>query len=84
MRADPQVVHQDDIGGTVGEFHGTPIRAMNLDDVELREIMDTQVRVRMSLGVEQPPVVLLSGEVLKDNLIRRATTREVNDVPTQG
>jgi len=84
MRADPQVVHQDDIGNTVGEFHGTPIRAMSLDDVELREILDTQVRVRMSLGVEQLPVVLLSGEVLKDNLIRRATTREVNDVPIQG
>jgi hypothetical protein len=77
MRIDEQVIHTDDIGGVVGEFHGTPIHVVNTFDVDLREIMDAQARARVSLGIESPEIALLPGEVIKDHIIRRATTAEV-------
>ena len=77
MIMDAQVAHSEDLGEKVGEFYGSSIRALSPDDVELREIHGAQIRARLSLGVEQPPIVLLPGEVLKGNLIRRMTTAEV-------
>lgn len=76
MRADPQVVHNEDIGEIVGEFHGTAIHTLSHDTVELREIRDAQVRARMSLGIDPPEPELLPGETLVNNIIRRETTAE--------
>ena len=78
MRIDEQVVHADDIQlGSGADFYGTPVREMNLIDVDVREELDMQARVRQGLGDEASPVVLLPGEVIKGNVIRRETTSEV-------
>ena len=77
MKIDSLVMHSDDIGESVGEFFGSPIREVNLLDVEVREELDTQARARLGLGVETVPAELLPGEVVKDNIIRRETTAEV-------
>jgi len=76
MRTDALTAHSDDIGPPVGEFHGTAIRAMNPIDVELREIKDIQFRARLALGTEPVSAEVLPGEVVVDNVIRRATTAE--------
>ena len=77
MKIDSLVMHSDDIGESVGEFFGSPIREVNLLDVEVREELDMQARARLGLGVETVPAELLPGEVVKDNIIRRETTSEV-------
>ena len=77
MKIDSLVMHSDDIGESVGEFFGSPIREVNLLDVEVREELDMQARARLGLGVETVPAELLPGEVIKDNVIRRSTTAEV-------
>lgn len=77
MKIDSLVMHSDDIGESVGEFFGSPIREVNSIDVEVREELDTQARARLGLGVEAVPAELLPGEVVKDNIIRRETTAEV-------
>ena len=77
MKIDSLVMHSDDIGESVGEFFGSPIREVNLLDVEVREELDMQARARLGLGVEAVPAELLPGEVVKDNIIRRETTAEV-------
>lgn len=78
MRIDEQVVHADDIQpGSGAEFFGTPIREMNLIDVDVREALDAQRRARVGLGVETPSIELLPGEVIRGNIIRRETTAEV-------
>ena len=77
MKIDSLVMHSDDIGESVGEFFGSPIREVNLLDVEVREELDLQARARLGLGVDAVPAELLPGEVVKDNIIRRETTAEV-------
>jgi hypothetical protein len=77
MHTDVLVAHETDLGEVVGEFYGTPIRTMDTLSAELREIFDTQVRVRAFLGTDSAPLELLPGEVVKDNIIRRFTTAEV-------
>ena len=77
MHTDQLVAHETDLGEVVGDFHGTPIRTMDTLSAELREIFDTQVRVRAFLGTDSAPLELLPGEVVKDNIIRRFTTAEV-------
>lgn len=76
MRVDDLITHGDDVSNTVGEFYGTPIREVYELAQELREIADTQRRVRDSLGIKQPDVVLLPGEVVHSNVIRHDTTAE--------
>jgi hypothetical protein len=78
MRVDDLITHGDDVGNTVGEFYGTSIREVYELAQELREIADTQRRVRDSLGLEAliPDVVLFPGEVVHGNVIRRDTTAE--------
>ena len=77
MKIDSLVMHSDDIGESVGEFFGSPIREVNLLDVEVREELDMQARARLGLGVDAVPAELLPGEVITDNVIRRPTTAEV-------
>ncbi len=76
MKIDSLVMHSDDIGESVGEFFGSPIREVNLLDVEVREELDMQARARLD-GVDAVPAELLPGEVVKDNVIRRETTAVV-------
>ena len=77
MRTDSLIANTEDIGDSVWEFHGTPIRQWNPLDAEIRELSDAQQRVRYFLGSESAPIEVLPGEVIKDNLIRRETTAEV-------
>lgn len=77
MRTDNLYAHADDIGGVVGDFHGTPIRSMNILATDMRDLDDTQQRVRYFLGMPAATVDTLPGEVIKDNLIRRSTAAEV-------
>ena len=77
MKIDSLVMHSDDIGESVGEFFGSPIREVNLLDVEVREELDMQARARLGLGVDAVPAELLPGEVITDNVIRRSTCAEV-------
>ena len=77
MKIDNLVMHSDDIGESVGEFFGSPIREVNLLDVEVREELDMQARARLGLGVDAVPAELLPGEVITDNVIRHSTAAEV-------
>ena len=78
MRIDSQVIHSDDVKpGDGAELYGTPVREVNLLDVEVREELDMQARARLGLGVDAVPAELLPGEVITDNVIRRSTTAEV-------
>lgn len=77
MKSDTQIIHSDDIGEVVGDFHGTPIRSLNSFASELREQDDSQIRARAGLGTESTPTEIMAGEIAKDNLIRRETTSEV-------
>jgi hypothetical protein len=77
MRTDALTVHSDDVGEPVGEFFGTSVRTLCALDVELRTIDDIQQRARVSTG--SAPIELLSGEITKDNIIRRETTLEVRE-----
>ena len=79
MRLDSAIMHSQDIGAIVGEFHGTPIREVNLVDVEIREISDAQQRARYFLADESTPIELLPNEVIVNNLIRKNSTKEVQD-----
>jgi hypothetical protein len=76
MRLDSTVMHSDDIGAVVGEFFGTPIREVNLFDVELREISDAQQRVQHFLADEPVAIELLPDEVIVGGLIRKVTAQE--------
>ena len=79
MIIDTLVLHADDVSSsqTRGEFYGTPIREGSITDVDVREERGMRQRVRLGLGVDTPPIELLPGEVVKDNVIRRETTAEV-------
>jgi len=77
MRVDDLIANGNDMGETVGEFYGTPVREMYTLAQEFREIDDTQQRVRASLGVACAPIELLPGEVITDGIIRRSTAAEV-------
>jgi hypothetical protein len=78
VRNDRLVIHADDIqAGSGVEFYGTSIREVNLIDVYVREELDTVQRVRMGFGTEAEPIILLPGEVITDNVIRRSTCAEV-------
>ena len=77
MRIDELTVHVDDIqAGSGAEFYGTPIREMSIIDADVREELDMQARIRVSLG-EATTVELLPGEAIVGNAIRRTTTAEV-------
>lgn len=76
MKLDPVIVHADNLGKTVGEFYGTPIREVDMLAIELREILDSQLSARISLGEGAAHTELLPGEIVKDNIIRRFTTAE--------
>ncbi len=76
MKSDTQVIHSDDIGEIVGDFHGTPIRSLNPFASEVREQDEAQMRARTGLGTKSVPAEILTGEIAKDNLIRRETTSE--------
>src|ERR1019366_3599567 len=77
MIIDVLVAHNDDLGKVVGEFYSSPIRELSNFSTEVRQIDDTQQRVRSSFGLDSAPIELLPGEVVKDNAIRRETTAEV-------
>lgn len=78
MKVDNLILHANDIiQNMVGDFHGTPIREYDLLNAELREISDTQQRVRYFFGSQQQEISILPGETIKDNLIRRETAAEV-------
>ena len=79
MKIDNTVMHSDDMGTMMGDFHGTPIREVNFLDVELRELGDAQLRARLFLADEPTPVELLPGEVIVNHLIRKTTTKEANN-----
>lgn len=79
MRLDNAVMHSDDMGAVVGEFYGSPIREVNLLDVELREIGDAQIRARLFLGDSAPTVELLPDEAVVKGIIRKITTLEVRE-----
>ena len=77
MKVDTLVMHSNDIGQVVGDFYGTAIRAYNPLAVEVRELVDAQIRIRMSLGEPSAPIELLPNEVITNNIIRRSTAAEV-------
>ncbi len=76
MKLDSTVMHSDDIGAVVGEFYGTPIRKVNLIDVELREISDSQQRARHFLAEEPSVIEILPDEVIVGGIIRKVTAKE--------
>jgi len=77
MKTDNLVMHSEDVQEVVGEFYGSPIRAVNPLAIELRAIDEMQQRVRASFGLDSPVIELLPGEVVKGNVIRRSTAAEV-------
>jgi hypothetical protein len=79
VKIDSIVMHSDDMGAVVGDFHGTPIREVNFLDVELRELGYAQMRARLFLADKPTPIELLPGEVIVNHLIRKATTREAQN-----
>jgi hypothetical protein len=77
MRIDELTIHADDIeAGSGAEFHGVPIREVNIENVDVREGRDMHSRVIDYLG-EAATVEILPGEAIVGNLIRRTTTAEV-------
>ena len=77
MKTDSLVMHTEDMGEVVGDFHGTPIRSLDSLASVLREQDDAQIRARAGLGTEPAPTEIMAGEIAKNNLIRRETTAEV-------
>jgi hypothetical protein len=40
MKIDSQVIHSNDLGYAVGEFHGTPIKSWDPEKTRIREFSD--------------------------------------------
>lgn len=80
MKRDIVVFHTDDIKtGSGTELYGTPIREVNILDVEVREELDCIQRVSLGKDTQSVPIELLPGETLVNNLIRRVTTVEATE-----
>ena len=82
MRSDVNYSHSKNIGESIGEFCGVPIRTYNNFDLELDVALDVQRTVlrNQAMGCSDTPntAEILPGEVLcADNLIRRETASEV-------
>lgn len=41
VQLDPLIVHSEDLGDIVGDFHGTPIRLWYPEETELRQRVDS-------------------------------------------
>ena len=81
MRSDVNYSHSKNIGESIGEFCGVPIRTYNNFDLELDVALDVQRTVlrNQAMGCSDTPntAEILPGEVLcSDNIIRRVTTTE--------
>lgn len=48
LKIDPQYIHQDDLGGTVGFFHETAIKSWNPQDSLIREARDLTKRLMLA------------------------------------
>lgn len=76
MRLDELVIHNDDLGEKVGDFHGRPIVALRTIEVDFREICDMQQRIRQFFGKPREILSLLPGETIVNQHIVRGTTAE--------
>jgi hypothetical protein len=80
MKLDTLTVHNDRVTEVVGEFCGTPVFRMDIDDVDFDAARDSRRAVLMAQSQETPSVstaaTLPGEEVCADGIVRRTTTAE--------
>lgn len=74
------ILHTSDknLGCTVGEFCGSPIREMYTEEMEIDRIVDTRRTIEIGRGgAPISTVEILPGEMIcEDGIVRRGTTAE--------
>lgn len=79
LKLDTMYTHSKNLGNMVGDFCGSPIVEMYLEEMDVDRIVDVQRTIEINRNSPKGTVEILPGEMIcDDNIIRRGSTAEAN------